>query len=233
MGAKLNRLALATAVVAFAGCTLDFDKFAPTGGPPADAPPSSGGDEGGTGGNAPTEAGADRTGVVDGPDAEGPSESGARDGPAAPSESGARDAPAAPSDAGATVPCPEPQSTNFGGHCYFVTTTRGTWDAASTACSAANSAHLVTITSAAEQTAVAGVVGSADRWIGLSRPLASPTVPSSFAWVSGEPFAFSNWDTPLGEPNYTGECVRIRTTGRWADTTCATGTTYQALCERE
>lgn len=100
--------------------------------------------------------------------------------------------------------------------------------AASTSCQAAG-AHLVTIESTEEQTAVAAIAPNQDRWIGLSRPAGSAMMASSYAWITAEPASYAHWG--LGEPNFTGECVRMMQGGTWADNPCTTS--YNALCERE
>src|SRR5262249_30911412 len=131
-----------------------------------------------------------------------------------------------PAETGA---CTDPEGVTFGGHCYFPLSGTPTWSTAKTACES-TSAHLVTITSAAEETFVEGIRPGAQRWIGLSRPTtASPTDPASFVWVTGEPTSsFQKWAT--GEPNGSGECVRLRNSNDWGDQTCTT--TYDAVCER-
>lgn len=58
--------------------------------------------------------------------------------------------------------------------------------------------HLVTITSVSEQNFVAGL-GDFHSWIGGYRASGN-----QFAWVTGEPFNYSNWRD--GEPNNTNNC---------------------------
>jgi hypothetical protein len=81
----------------------------------------------------------------------------------------------------------------------------------------------VTITSAGEQ-ALVDTVGTGDRWIGLARSSGATT----FGWVTSEAVTYTNWAP--GEPNGTGSCARLRTTG-WADIGC--DQSYAAVCERE
>src|SRR5262249_16994852 len=128
------------------------------------------------------------------------------------------------------VPCTESRAVKLNGHCYFATTGRSSWDDSKAACAAA-SAHLVTITSTEEQNVVSGLASNQDRWIGLSRPVGSPMMPTSYVWITGEPVSFTSWDTTLGEPNYTGECVRVRSPASWADYACLN--LFMAVCERE
>lgn len=127
------------------------------------------------------------------------------------------------------VPCTETGAKTYLGHCYFPTAGTLSWDAAKAACVAA-SAHLVSITSAGEQAVVAGVK-SGDRWIGLSRPVGSPTGASSFTWVTAEAVTYTNWDTAAGEPNGSGECARLNAASLWADRAC--NNKLFAVCERE
>jgi hypothetical protein len=52
---------------------------------------------------------------------------------------------------------------------------------------------------------------------------------SAYVWVTGEAVGYTHW--AQGEPNFSGECVRIQTTGTWADNQC-TNSAY-AICERD
>jgi hypothetical protein len=124
-----------------------------------------------------------------------------------------------PTDGG--VACPEAGSKTYMGHCYFPISSR-TFDGARSACAAAG-AHLVTITSAGEQTLV-NTVGTGERWIGLARFSGS----TSFRWVTMEAMTYTNW--AAGEPNGSGYCARLRTDG-WADISCSQY--FPAVCERE
>ena len=78
-----------------------------------------------------------------------------------------------------------------------------TWAAARAAAEARShagfSGRLVTIGSAAENAVVASLRGEGDlrAWIGLSDP--DSAGPNTFAWISGEPFTYTNW--AAGEPN--------------------------------
>lgn len=99
------------------------------------------------------------------------------------------------------------------GHYYEVISAPGgiTWGAASGAATA-DGGYLATITSAAENNFVFGLadnisdyvdVNGGDRalgpWLGAYRTGSSP---SDFAWVTGEPFAYTDW--AAGEPSNTG-----------------------------
>lgn len=125
--------------------------------------------------------------------------------------------------------CSEPNGRVFEGHCYFPLTTAATFDNAQTNCAAAR-AHLVTITSAAEEAFVETMRAGRERWIGLRRPDGAPgTTASSFAWITGESGAYAKWGR--GEPNDSGACARLRSSNDWGDQSCTTS--YEAICERD
>jgi len=86
------------------------------------------------------------------------------------------------------------------GHYYELIKDQVTWtdarDAAASSTYLGLTGRLVTITSAAENAFVVGRVASCEWvWIGLS----DAAQEGSFAWVDGEPLAFTNWYQ--GEPN--------------------------------
>jgi hypothetical protein len=178
-------------------CSLDFDRFTPSGaiidaGSPRDALPA---------------------------DAEGDAFA---DSPVPRSDADA------PTDEAAALSCSETEGITFAGHCYFVTFSADAWDGSRSACQF-SSAHLVTITSSAEQSAIAALGAAQDRWIGLSRPASAPATAGSFQWLSGEAVSYSNWD--VNEPNPIGACARRLAGGRWAGTLCAAS--LLAICERD
>ena len=77
--------------------------------------------------------------------------------------------------------------------------------------------HLVTITSASENTFVDNLVGNHNfkLWIGLSDEITEGT----YQWVTGEPLAYTNWIT--GQPYYgTDEDYAefLSSNGKWNDT---------------
>ncbi|MBR5409101.1 MAG: CHAP domain-containing protein, partial [Clostridia bacterium] len=91
-----------------------------------------------------------------------------------------------------------------------------TWTEAKAWCEA-KGGHLVTITSAQEQSFVEGLISGANMngvWIGASDTANEGT----WEWVTGETFAYSNWDS--GEPNNDGNedygCIYPHT-GKWND----------------
>jgi hypothetical protein len=129
--------------------------------------------------------------------------------------------------------CAAVSGTVYQGHCYYLSPTPTTWDVASTTSCAAPS-HLAVITTAGEQNVVAAIFAQNDRWIGLRKDPGPPNQESRFYWVTKEAVAFKIWDsydagTP--EPNYTGDCVRMRATNNWGDTPCTE--MYAAVCEYE
>jgi hypothetical protein len=138
-------------------------------------------------------------------------------------------------DADATVDappvrCDEPGAVRAEGHCYFVLAGPFEFAKARDACNARMPpAHLVSITSAAEQ-AIASARGSGDRWIGLIKDPAAPTAKESFRWITGEPAtAYDNW--ALGDPNGGHNCARMMISGQWGDGNCTSQ--FPAICERD
>ena len=113
------------------------------------------------------------------------------------------------------------------GHFYevFVTTSDITWTAAKASCESKNG-HLVTITDAEENQAVVTIVNryANSAWLGAYRTVCygSHTGPHTFAWVTGEEWNYSNWDS--GEPNdshpHQGTCensLHMYKSGKWND----------------
>jgi hypothetical protein len=130
-----------------------------------------------------------------------------------------------PMDTG--VDCPEPTGKVYEGHCYFPIEKRN-WIAARDYC-VMQGAHLATITSKGEQGFLSMFGGATDRWIGLYRPDGAPYMASSYKWVVPEPVSYTNWDS--GEPNFSGQTVRLKYDGSWADQ--SPSYSLPAICERE
>jgi len=124
--------------------------------------------------------------------------------------------------------CTDPGGKTFGGHCYFPTPLSRYWTTSRDGCTAVG-AHLVTITSAEENAFVATFATTGERWIGLYRPDGTSYNASSYRWVTTETGTYRNWDS--SEPNFSGQCVRMRSNGRWADQSCSIN--LIAICERE
>ncbi|HMI89078.1 MAG TPA: C-type lectin domain-containing protein [Polyangiaceae bacterium] len=235
---------------AFSACSYDFDALVAHTGPggaggsaglggaggaasddASDGPTGAGGSGGATdgaagrGGSGATEAGADAgkggTAVTDA--------GGGKSGADAASDRGAT---ASDVRADAAFDCASAGGTVYQGHCYYPSATMTTWDVANTSGCVAPS-HLVVITTAGEQGIVAAILPGKDRWIGLHKDLPA-NLESSFHWVTGEALTHKSWDsydTGPPEPNYSGDCVRMRLTNNWGDTPCTDS--YVAVCERE
>ena len=143
---------------------------------------------------------------------------------------GSAGAPVAP-DAGPIGPppvaCTEANARVWrdNGHCYIPLTVLSSWYVSRDRCRELG-AHLVTISSAEEQSFVSTVVGSATRWTGLSR-FGAP----AFSWIGDEPVTYENWEA--GAPNVMGEAAAVLRTDtfRWFD--AAVTQTHAPLCERQ
>jgi len=106
------------------------------------------------------------------------------------------------------------------------------WVAARDRCLALTpAAHLVTITSMAEDDFVRTFAGARDLWTGGN----DRAVEGTYVWSDGEPFAYANWMP--NEPNDTGHvenCIVLRGTvapgGLLDDHSCAA--TFGFVCER-
>lgn len=143
---------------------------------------------------------------------------------AAPQDTGSRTDGASP-----VVPCTETNAQQLGGHCYFVLPNASTQAAVKAACAAVG-AHLVSITSEAEQTFITSKFTGARRWIGLQAP-SSTTTKADFTWVTGEPATYQHWYSTY-EPDGDGPCITLYSTNaEWIDRPC--GESWPAICERE
>lgn len=100
--------------------------------------------------------------------------------------------------------------TNYNGHSYYRSTSSMTWTNARTAC-ANMGGHLVTITSAAENTFVFNTWPSG--WIGFT----DEVVEGQWKWVTNEAVTYTNWNG--GEPNNAGneDYAQFVSGGRWND----------------
>lgn len=102
---------------------------------------------------------------------------------------------------------------NVGNHAYYVSNNTVTnWNVAD-ADARLRGGHLATITSAAEQAIISQV--NYRSFIGLIRPVSGV---NNFAWVTGEPFGFTNWFP--GEPNNLGgseDVGEVFIGGQWND----------------
>ena len=122
-----------------------------------------------------------------------------------------------------------PVVTAYNGHSYYFFDRQSTWYAAKQL-SESYGGHLVTITSAAENSFVSGLAGGQSVWIGATDQGSE----GSFKWVNGETFRYSNWAS--GEPNNypsagedTENYVHLLTDLKWNDSPgCVT---YPFVCE--
>jgi hypothetical protein len=248
-------LGVAFVCAAFASCTYDFDRLVAqpgsgaTGGVGGAAGASGEGGASGSGGTGGTDdggngsggAGTAGTGGNAGSGGSGGSGGGTADagkdsagGKAGTSDASTDRGPDAIADVRSeqTFDCTAVGGTVYQAHCYYPSNPTTNWDTAKTTACAAP-AHLVVITTAGEQNVVATILPGKDRWIGLKKDL-QPNMESSFHWVTGEALSFKIWDvydTGAPEPNYTGDCVRIRASNNWGDTSC--NDMNPAICEYE
>ncbi|EYF04947.1 Hypothetical protein CAP_3758 [Chondromyces apiculatus DSM 436] len=118
-------------------------------------------------------------------------------------------------------------------HCYGeFTAQKINYEAAKQVC-LSQGGYLVSLTSQAEQDFVFDTVIdpaiALPRWLGLT----DLTTEGTFAWESGEPFAYTNWEA--GQPDDfegTEDCVEMyHVTGEWNDDNCTYE--YHYVCEYE
>ncbi len=102
----------------------------------------------------------------------------------------------------------------FQGHAYYISNTTAQWPAANTAASATGG-HLVYITSAAENTWLAGQTAGIEVFIGMSDAINEGV----WLWGDGEPLTYTNW--AFGQPDDLFDqdfgAMNIGGAGRWAD----------------
>lgn len=110
-------------------------------------------------------------------------------------------------------------TTSFKGHSYALYESGLSWSEAKSFCEE-QGGHLVSITSRAEQKAIADLLKSGSKkfyWVGGYKPKAKS---ASFVWVTGEKFSYTDWntgcpsDSNMGNKNST---MVYKSTGRWAD----------------
>lgn len=99
---------------------------------------------------------------------------------------------------------------NYNGHSYYRSTGNATWTVARQNCINMGG-HLVTVTSAAENTFIFNLWPSG--WIGLTDEL----VEGQWKWVTGESYSYTSWNG--GEPNNAGneDYVQFVGGGKWND----------------
>lgn len=184
---------------------------------------------------APGAAGGGGDGDGDGPDIEQMLDgAGPEDGPGpggfdAPPLT--RDAPTPPADAPPPPPdaftCPGGFAPGPGavGGCYrYVAETRE-WFAAHADCAAEPGAHLVAITSAAENAHVLSLLVGDTIYFGIT----DAGTEGVYAWVTGEPVVYTNWIEGEGTSG-SEDCGEMNaTTGGWYDDQCDNARPY--VCE--
>ncbi|XP_062502150.1 hepatitis A virus cellular receptor 1-like [Corticium candelabrum] len=119
--------------------------------------------------------------------------------------------------------------TRSGLSCYLLVSTRTSWDDAETDC-VSKGGHLASIASVNENSVVLSLRGTSssdnrDAWIGLH----DQVVENTFVWADGTNSTCTNWDPETNEPNDSGDCVRIRSDGKWRDHGCSS--LYRYVCE--
>lgn len=117
---------------------------------------------------------------------------------------------------------------DFNGHSYQRFDTGMSWTSAKVFCET-KGAHLATVTSQAEHDFIANNFAPRDLWLGASDAASE----GNWAWVTGEPWAFTNWYP--GEPNNFGGVENYLVTDtsvlkKWNDVPNA-GDNFVPLCE--
>jgi hypothetical protein len=145
---------------------------------------------------------------------------------------------------GAPPPPPPPPpatcgtgETEFAGHCYVATASAQTFSAASTTCAARGAGWaVVAIESATENSFVSSLTGASEYWLSGT----DATTEGTFVWSTGATFwtgglsgaapagVYANFVS--GEPNDSGDCLRIVSGGQWRDVSCSSS--FRAICEK-
>lgn len=99
---------------------------------------------------------------------------------------------------------------NYNGHSYYRSTGSAFWSVAKQNCINMGG-HLVTVTSAAENSFIFGLWPSG--WIGLTDEVTE----GQWKWVTGEAYSYTSWNS--GEPNNAGneDYVQFVGSGKWND----------------
>lgn len=100
----------------------------------------------------------------------------------------------------------------YNGHGYTLTDAENPWYSAETQARAFGG-HLVAINDSLENTFVNGAFGSfGNLWIGLSDEARHGT----YVWSSGDPFAYTNWDSSQPDNASNQDYAVMRANGAWA-----------------
>merc|ERR1712071_200691 len=120
-----------------------------------------------------------------------------------------------------------------GTKCYIVRTGQTSWSNANSICTSNGDKGLAVITSATQNTAVAGLAASTGTWAGLSDTVTEGT----FLWNDGSTPAYTNWATGQpsaadAKPAANQDCVKIKTDGTWDDVGCNKKSPFNFIIER-
>jgi hypothetical protein len=133
------------------------------------------------------------------------------------------------------------------GHAYAILDAAGTWAQGKAAAEGTVvnglTCHLLTINSQAEQDFIENnllpLPNDESGWIGGRQPPNQATPSANWGWVTGEPFAFTNWNT--GEPNdlvstdgvedNEENCLELYSSGVWNDAACGNSINVLIECE--
>jgi hypothetical protein len=130
-----------------------------------------------------------------------------------------------------------PGESEHSGHCYFLTTSTQSFSAAQTTCTSRGTGwKLASIESATENSFVSTLVGATEHWLSGTDTVTE----GAFVWATGATFwtgglsgsapagAYANFVS--GEPNDSGDCIRMVSGGQWRDVSCTSS--YRAVCEK-
>merc|ERR1711973_214044 len=120
-----------------------------------------------------------------------------------------------------------------GTKCYILRSGQSSWADASAQCRSNGDDRLAVITSANQNTAVQGLIGSTNAYIGLSDTAAEAT----FLWTDGSTTSsYSNWISGQPTTQDNQDCVVMRSNsgslGQWAHVGCSK-TDINFVCERK
>lgn len=135
---------------------------------------------------------------------------------------------------GSTATCPSGYTKDSDGtKCYILRSGQTSWADASAKCRSNGDDNLAVITSANQNTAVQGLIGSTNAYIGLSDTATEGT----FLWVDGSSTSsYSNWISGQPATQDTQDCVVMRansgSVGQWAHVGCGKSD-INYVCERK
>jgi hypothetical protein len=115
------------------------------------------------------------------------------------------------------------------GHWYSVLPESVLWPIAKQQCESVGG-HLATLTSEAENTFAAALVGPQTGWIGAFQPPDTCEPGCGWAWVTGEPWVYQSWAPPAPNENGPEDFGETYSSGGWNDMP-ATGWLRRGLIE--